>query len=251
MDPFMKPNINFCEGRMQKNLISNNIEELLNSFSSLIFCFFSLCLWHKLDKRFLQLSTPIAMNFIVGLGSFLFHSKGIRLFQFLDEIPMIITISSGIIIYHEELHQQDKLKRIPYNIMQSLVCGLQTITIIANIYSKYFYIFEGLFMTFCIWICALVYISSTQNNKYFAKRTICLGFMGYGIWLIDQHYCNNYTTWFHFHMWWHIFISIVVYNIMELYKCNICNREKIPYQSKMLLGIILDVSIQKNGNEKL
>ena len=74
--------------------------------SSILFCIFSLIHWHRLEKGFLRLSVPIAINCIVGLGSVLFHSHGSRLFQFTDEIPMILTISYGIGIYHEELYYQ-------------------------------------------------------------------------------------------------------------------------------------------------
>lgn len=251
MDPFMQPNINFCEGKLQKNLVSNHIDEFVNTLSSLLFCVFSLIHWHKQDKRFLQLSTPIAMNFIVGLGSFLFHARGIRVFQFLDEIPMILTISSGILIFHEEIYLKNKLNKISYNFLQSLVSGLQASTIISNIYGKYFYIFEGLFMTFCIWVCSLVYLSCSKDNKKFANRTIITGFVGYGIWCIDQHYCNNITTWFHFHMWWHLLIGITIYNMMEIYRISVCERKKINYQSHLLCGLFIETKLLKNSSENL
>jgi hypothetical protein len=240
------PNIKFCEGIFQKNIVSNNVDEFGNFLSSILFCFFSLIHWHRLEKGFLRLSVPIAVNFIVGIGSVLFHAHGSRLFQFTDEIPMILTISYGIGIYHEELYYQKKFNKITYNIFQGLLAALQVSTIIANIYSKYFFVFEICFMTFCIWICVLLLVACEKRRNY-AVYTILTGFFGYFFWQLDQKLCNPITVWMYFHAIWHICICITISNIIEIYKIIVCERIKIRYYCKLVMGVLIVVRINRTA----
>lgn len=239
--------LRWCE---DKYVYNDYIAEFWNSITGISLCIVAIYLCCNEQKKVnFSLNASRILLFIVGVGTILFHSTLLYIWQLFDEIPMLLIV----IEYHKLLSITTRLFKF-YNIIYM---------VIPIIISSYYinpklqvFLFQG---TLTIYILYILYILSTINNllddffyntlpicnsvydlqiekqkiiDYMETKKLLKKYNRIGklillfslmIWNIDNHYCEYikfYTGILELHAIWHITTSIGMYycdQIMQLY----------------------------------
>lgn len=208
------PTISFCEGVYRGG--KWGVWEFWNAFSSLFFVAVALRhLWYLGNDTEL---TPILMQtLLVGIGSTLFHSIPMRFYQMMDELPMILLITSSIRLIHSHMFLYKRYNRRLYYFLSIAIETMVVLVIIFNVFSDYFLVFELLYIMM-IMIYVGIVLWANWVHKMEVLKVIGVGIFSFIFWLIDQHLCNSFLGSFSMHFFWHMGMSIVIYNFVEFYK---------------------------------
>jgi dihydroceramidase len=258
---FSNSSINWCESDYTK---SRFIAEYWNTLTGVCLCISSLVSYQsniKYNMNILYYSNFLL--FIVGIGTILFHSTLIYIWQLLDEIPMMLIV----IEYYRILTQNITLKKHTffYNIRPFNVTKIYYLLpfIITSYYihpKLQIILFQGI-LSLCIinllYTCYLIntFLSKSKDSMSRNLRPIIvtyaidltndlkynLTFYHYKglfilitsliIWNIDNNYCQHYIE---LHAVWHVMTSIGMYYCNEimksyllLFKINLINSNNI------------------------
>lgn len=244
---FSNSSINWCE---RDYVHSSFIAEYWNTLTGICLCISSLLSYKsnvKHDLHILYYSNFLL--FIVGIGTILFHSTLIYIWQLLDEIPMMLIV----IEYYRIVTQEITLtKTYPFcksvNAYYVLPCIITSYYIHPKLQVFLFQSILSLFITFLIYTCYFINISllksTLQAEKSFSRnlrpiftthaidlrnnlrynltnyhyKGICLLLSSLIIWNIDNHYCQHYIE---LHAIWHVMTSIGMYYCNEIIKSYI------------------------------
>ena len=206
--------IDWCERNYVK---TKYLAEFWNSISSLSMCFLAILLLiqgfiYKIEKRFLCMSIAFG---IVGFGSFYFHGTLTFYGQMLDELPMVYSMITCFYIlfrmnsFHQNQYQLDKfaLLAILYAFFWTYIHTLKSFVLIFQIHFALMALISVI-KFIDLYRNASYYPSSI---KYFILTYALLIIPAITIWLIDQHYCEEFNRSERnpqFHAWWHILCAI-------------------------------------------
>jgi len=197
---------NFCE----KRLIGN--PEYFSSFSALLI---SIIPYVGLtnSKHISNTAYNIYMLLIItGLTSFGYHWTGWYLFKHLDEIPMLLSIWTGILHLSEQYKRNFKLNFI-INSYFTFILALNTIP-------SYQFLFPIMFSIALLSIIPLLFLKHKIYKYSFQKFEIYklssigifLSTLSGLIWLISEHFCSY--KFILAHSFWHFGIGMGVYYII-------------------------------------
>lgn len=249
----------FCEEHLLGGL-----PEYYNSISSLFIIFFGLYGLFKIHND-LFIDILYASLAVVGIGSTGYHWYGNIGWALFDEIPMIITVFSGIIY-------TDNVYYITYNnkhigdensiIRGPLAASSQKINIfvyllgmyvfmISNVMANYRMVFPQLFTCVVVGLYYKIYLLITLLDPYFQSHVLykacnsCLIITASGfIWAFTEISCTyvDYYILLLGHPMWHFFIGHGFYNLIQvIYFIKLHNLTlRLKYNSFYLLQIITD-----------
>lgn len=242
---FSNSSINWCE---RDYVHSTFIAEYWNTLTGICLCISSLLSFKsnvKHDVRILYYSNFLL--FTVGIGTILFHSTLIYIWQLLDEIPMMLIVIEYYRIVTQEITLSKRRNTMNYiNAYYVLPCIITSYYIHPKLQVFLFQSILSLFITFLIYTCYIInnslskskekYISRNlrpiivtthaidiRNNlrcnlKYYHYTGIFLLLTSLIIWNIDNHYCQHYIE---LHAIWHVMTSIGMYYCNEIIKSYI------------------------------
>lgn len=242
---FGNSSINWCESDYTN---SRFIAEYWNTLTGICLCISSLLSYNsnvKYDIHILYYSNLLL--FIVGIGTILFHSTLIYIWQLLDEIPMMLIV----IEYYRILTQKITLKKhISLFNATKIYYLLPFIIISYYIHPKLqIVLFQGI-LSLCIinllYTCYLINTFLSKSNVIREDKSMSrnlrpivvthaidltnelnynLTFYHYKglfilitsliIWNIDNNYCQHYIE---LHAVWHVMTSIGMYYCNEIIK---------------------------------
>ena len=205
------PTVSFCEG-----VYNGGQLEILNVISSLFFVVVGV--WHLYNIGNDYELVPICLETVlVGIGSVLFHSIPKRIFQMTDELPMILLIISSIKLMHHHMYLYRRYNRNLYYFLYFCVDVMLCCVVIFNVFSMYFLVFEVMYI-----VMILVYVCMVLWGNWEMRRDVMkvvgIGVFAFLFWLIDQHLCNWFLGKFSLHFFWHLGMSLVVYNFVVFYR---------------------------------
>ena len=251
---FSNSSINWCERDYVK---SRFIAEFWNTLTGICLCISSIvCYKSNIKKNVYVLYYSNLLLFIVGIGTILFHSTLIYIWQLLDEIPMMLIV----IEYYRLLTQQLNIRK--YVLIYGKKPRLLTIYyknmyyILPFIITSYYihpklhvFLFQStlvLCIIFLIYTCYIInsllsYPNRTTNIYrnlrpiivtrhaieiekikynlvYYHYKGILILLISLVIWNIDNNYCQHYIE---LHAVWHIMTSIGMYYCNEIIKSYI------------------------------
>jgi hypothetical protein len=223
----------FCE----ESLLG--IPEYYNSISSLFFVFFG---FHGLMNLQNELFIDILYSklIIIGIGSTGYHWYGNIGWGLFDEIPMILSIFTGIIyvdnvyfLHHSScliqktIIESSELKNFIYYRKLKILTYLFTMCyfIIINVMSNYRKFFPILFAFSCAYFYYKLFLllniinpvlKSKINNKiFYSLLTITSSGI---IWVITENLCKcvKYRFLIIGHPLWHVFVGHGFYNVIQI-----------------------------------
>lgn len=186
---FKNATIVFCEGKYFPYKYSNFIAEFFNSFSGLFLSCVPIIFIINYPVNIL-LKKSLFITFLLGLGTFAFHSTQLYLFQITDELPMLLLCFEFFDIMYQETNNFYIIPIIIFSLgyindlLQVITLQLTILFfIIILVYKMYFFKFQKEFNIICI-----------------------IGIIACIVWLIDD--CTKYING---HAYWHILMSIFLY----------------------------------------
>lgn len=233
---FGQSSINWCE---EDYAVYSFIAEFWNSITGVCLCLSSIyCFYKNKQDNINYLTYSNILLFLVGIGTVLFHSTLIYIWQLLDEIPMmLIVIEYTRILSRLTLAFKLNLFRMNHRFMYKLI---PVVILSYYIHPKLQVItFQGCLVIF---IGLLLYsfnkINYSLNKFRFNSNVIChsefekydklinlmtkynkkglfLMFFSLVIWNIDNHYCQHFI---HLHAIWHFTTSLGMFYCNEIIK---------------------------------
>jgi dihydroceramidase len=235
--------INFCE---PDYIYSIYIAEFYNTLSGLFLCLSSILFYYRHIKTFnddLYLKCKLyninALLFIVGLGTILFHSQLLYIFQLIDEIPMLLIIMNYLNLLNELWSNIIPTKNFDFNLNfqiktisiicisgffndslqvflfqgTMILCSVNYILVTNKLHNKikeWQSPFESISVRykFCQ-LCQLCQLLSNEIN-YYNKFCFKIAVLSFSLWLIEQLFCE-YVQDYYFHAFWHFLSSIGMY----------------------------------------
>lgn len=260
----------FCEEHLL------GLPEYYNSISSLVIVFFGIYgLMNMRNDLFIDIL--YASLAIVGVGSTGYHWYGNIGWALFDEMPIIVTVFSGI-IYTDNVHYlicnnkviKDKDKdinddNVNVNIIQFYrkKCGLLVyllgmyIFLISNVMSNYRMIFPQLFtgvvtyLYYKIYLLVCILDPVLQSIVMSKVRNSCLIICASGaVWTFTEISCKyvDYHILLLGHPMWHFFIGHGFYNLIQvIFYIKLQNANlRLNYNSVFLLQIAPETSVSSN-----
>lgn len=168
---------------------------------------------YQFEFRFLLLNIGFVL---VGLGSFLFHGTLLYSMQMWDELPMVWTILTFLLILLHIESPKNKINKfvtvafVLYGIFVSL---LHVFSAFTTFFQIHFGILVGLAMVLEFWF------AWKFNLKYFSTHILAPYVFFHAIsivcWMIDKHFCHWLSTELpfnpQFHAFWHLGSSLACY----------------------------------------
>ena len=261
----------FCEEHLL------GLPEYFNSISSLVIVFFGIYgLMNIRNDLFIDIL--YASLAIVGIGSTGYHWHGNIGWALFDEMPIIVTVFSGI-IYTDNVHYiicnnkviKDKEKDKDDDIMITTAArnsysqkigiliylvGMYTF-LISNVMSNYRMIFPQLFTSVVTFLYYKIYLLVRSLDTVFQTivmskvRNSCLIICASGaVWTFTEISCKyvDYYILLLGHPMWHFFIGHGFYNLIQvIYFIKLQNANlRLNYNSAFLLQIASETSVSSN-----
>ena len=205
-------NIEFCEYKYYNN---RYISEYYNTISNIFYIFFPLLL-NNCDKILLGLSVCI------GLSSGVFHMTSRYYGEFLDEIFMVIMVTT----YNWKLFSI--LGFIWNGEVMNIIIYLYFIYFITNIYA----FFNACIVLGIIFIYFQLYIfyphgnQRIKNNIQYSLYSIISGTI---LWILEQSLgCKYYNFIVICHPLWHFFSALLIYYLLKTYSLIIGYSNRTP-----------------------
>jgi len=203
--------IDWCESNYK---VIYCIAEIMNTLSGLLFILFSLIQYYSIKRfinKYFELSL-IILNFIIGIGTIIFHST-LNLFgQYVDELGILLLICLFTYYFSENYYV--------------LIFGF--LSLLVPHYNRYFLMFYSFYCSYYIIKNKRGLID--ENHK--GIITYCGVEMSIALifWLIDIFLCNYLVI--SLHWIWHILSSIVLHNLITIIIYNRFNydMELIDYK---------------------
>lgn len=203
--------IDWCESNYK---VIYCIAEIMNTVSGLLFILFSLIQYYSIKRfinKYFELSL-IILNFIIGIGTVIFHST-LNLFgQYVDELGILLLICLFTYYFSENYYV--------------LIFGF--LSLLVPHYNRYFLMFYSFYCSYYIIKNKRGLID--ENHK--GIITYCGVEMSIALifWLIDIFLCNYLVI--SLHWIWHILSSIVLHNLITIIIYNRFNydMELIDYK---------------------
>jgi len=243
-----KSSINFCE---LDYIYSIYIAEFYNTLSGIFLCFSSILFYYRhiktFDEDFSLVNNFLLVKtyklifyinfllFIVGIGTILFHSQLLYIFQLIDEIPMLLIIINYLNLLEKLYPNYFYFKNLFIIKFQIITISIICISGFVNDTLQVF-LFQG---TMILCVINYLVINNKINNSYIlvqevelkpfeGKKTcqkiinyvkeiknynkFCLKItiLSFSLWLIEQLFCE-YVQKYYFHAFWHFLSSIGMY----------------------------------------
>jgi len=211
---FTFQNIDFyCE-----RLSSDFWAEPFNAISNFSFILSSIILWiqlRRIEIKNNRIQIAIVLIFLIGIGSFLFHTVADDLTYYFDVVPIF---SFQIFILHEILKSIFQ-SNVYARFLQISVFIFSTLVLSRK---EYLTLLNGS-LGYLPSVAFLLYLS-IQSYRY--KKIILTYFLKTtGIFVvsllfrsIDMYFCNLNPH--GFHMFWHILNALVLYNLVQILIVN-------------------------------
>lgn len=210
--------ISWCEN---KNTHSDYIAEFWNSVSGICLCISAIVFYRNFNKTryYSLLSNANNHLFIVGIGTILFHSTLLYVFQLFDEMPMFVITIEYLKIY-------SKLTNKPVHFL--VIYKWLIITSIVASYFVHPQLQAILFLTVFTYSVYIVFFQLVELNKNILHRSVQHKLYFYNtivivlfitsliIWAIDSLFCSSYEK-YKLHAWWHVLTSIAIYYCNYIY----------------------------------
>lgn len=192
--------IKFCEPK----LVIFPLYEFLNSISSFAYLFVARQLYIYRNKNVDRIAN--CLNF-VAIGSFLLHSTGLLVFQYLDEFAMVILMNTII----EILMSTDMKKEIIY--YNYFLFGVYT-------YLRNYAIFLVIFKVQVFTVIAMLAIITPYRPVIvnYTKDILILLFFAYLCWTVEQNFCHLDKTYAVMHSLWHFFSALAIFPLGQIIK---------------------------------
>jgi hypothetical protein len=217
---FKRSTIQWCEEKTSSYKYSSYIAEFYNSLTGFCLCL-SACIFYynyKKSKLYInKLENSLILLFLVGIGTFLFHSTLLYIFQMTDEIPMLLLSCE-----YYYLVSSFKLSKYTYypvtNTFKYNVYGISVIVFIVG--------FVNNFLQVLIFQSSLIYIIGLILYKFYLFN-LSIDIYLQRLYKSKESLQEQYI--YHYHV--HNKLKIVKKNIRiisELYN-NIKNYKKIGF----------------------
>ena len=195
MFDYKSSSIDWCESNF---MIFSFIAEILNTSSGFIFLILSMIEFYSIrrfiNKRF-ELSVVI-LNFIIGVGTIIFHST-LNLFgQYIDELGILMLICLFTYYFSKNYY--------------IAIVGLFSLSM--PHYNRYFLMLYSIYCSYHI-ISNKTGIIADDDRGIIVNSGIemCIAFI---FWIIDIFLCNYLII--SLHWIWHILSSIVLHNLITI-----------------------------------
>lgn len=185
----LKSSIIWCEPKYTTNYY---IAEFYNSISGLFFCFFSIYFYYTKSKSFY----PNKLLFIIGIGTFLFHSTLLYIFQLVDELSMFFLSLEYIILFYPKIKKE--LTCYKYFFTFLIVFSYMIHPILQPIF---FFAGFSLNVLFIIIPFRILQINDMPSHLFI---------LAFSCWLIENTLCSFIGHWY-LHTIWHILTSYGLY----------------------------------------
>lgn len=206
--------IQFCE---HKYVYSNYIAEYFNTISNLSYIFVGLY-WLKSEYKYLK--NLCYSCILTGIGSMLLHSTGNYYMELIDELSMFLITLNMLELFN---------KNCIYNvfIFNFYIKIFTFISIIYYlIYQSYTFFVNIITINIIAIIINIIFIKNISNKiKYTPILFILIAKI---CWEIEQSYCKYFYPFFILHSLWHIFGSISINGVINIF---IENNKKNKYYS--------------------
>ena len=206
--------LSWCE---LKNTHSDYIAEFWNSVSGICLCISAIVFYKNFSRTryYSLLSNANNHLFIVGIGTILFHSTLLYVFQLFDEMPMLVITIEYLKIYSKITNKPVHfLVTYKWLIITSIVASyfihpqLQAVSFLTVfVYSVYIVFFQ---------LVELNKIIKPRNLYFYNFLVIILFVTSLIIWAIDSLFCSTFEK-YKLHAWWHVLTSIAIYYCNYIY----------------------------------
>jgi dihydroceramidase len=198
----------FCEYTYSKN---EYVYELVNGFSSLIFCVYAIC-FVSFNSRVSSVLQYIlsSMLFMCGIGSAMFHWTLTDYWRSADELPMLwmVTITNMYLVYRFDYFQNHECVKM---VLIIILCSGLLFSTISNVSSENRLFFRTYFICLTAILCILA-------GKKISIAGYIMGGIGAICWLIDMYMCSIIVSYLHLHTIWHIGIGYFAYSILPIFE---------------------------------
>jgi dihydroceramidase len=231
--------INWCE---PDYLHSPYIAETFNTISNLFYNIFALIAWSQLAKfyrkntqltRLQRLYVAPMSLFIVGLGSWCFHMTLTVQNQMFDEISMhlpVLCLLYMLFNFREYAHASGDKKKpfLGFSSFRHFVTAMISVGVLILLLLAYDVhnpaLFQSVYFVELItcFAVSLYYSHHRQHDGISAQRhsktqtklmwlVFASMITGFGLWNIDQHFCNSFVESLKLHSMWHFFTAYGAY----------------------------------------
>ncbi|KZF22886.1 alkaline phytoceramidase [Xylona heveae TC161] len=233
--------VNFCE---TDYYISPYIAEFINTISNFSYLVLAWYGWRNTSKHTgdnAMLSSYAQLAF-VGVGSTVFHATLKFSGQIADEMAMLYATATAIYA----------LVGVRLELLQRIVLGIAltvavTIITIAHVYQDnsnmhrlcFAFMVIGVAAR-CRWLICELKSSPTKRDVAFLAIVGSIIFVsGYGLWLVDEHFCSVLQRWraalgipfgflLELHGWWHVLTAIgVYYYLLLVERLRLCSQHAL------------------------
>ena len=195
MFEYESSSIDWCESNY---IIINCIAEIMNTLSGFIFIIFSIIQYYSI-KDYINTRFEVILiyiNFIIGVGTMIFHST-LNLFgQYVDELGILVLICLFTYYFSENYYV--------------LFSGF--LSLLVPHYNRFFLMFYSFYCSYYVFTNKRGLIADEQ--KHIIKNSGYLMSVSLLFWLVDIFFCNYLII--SLHWIWHILSSIVLHNLIIL-----------------------------------
>ena len=188
----------FCEPKFEKSAL---IAEFYNSVSSIIYCVVA---FQKLkQKQEINIVVLRFLLFLIGIGSFLFHSTLTFVGQLCDELCMLAFTLTCIM----SMKEKSKLLNETFvNAITMMTC----FDVFVYIYTMEYIVFIITFATHIIVLLLGMYTINMKDEEYLFHADVSLLMMLCGLiyWMIETSTCGVFENVHVLHVGWHAFSAV-------------------------------------------
>ena len=162
--------------------------------------------------------------FLVGIGTFAFHSTLDKNAQLLDELPMLFGAANSMLVSFNI----PKNHKVSTSLLVNAICISACVLYIVNDNPVFHEVVFGLFILGSFFIGLFqtrklnkkkLTLRNRYSPAYIMKRTGFYAALGFALWNLDNHFCDNliwvrsyipfpFDGLFQLHAWWHWFTSL-------------------------------------------
>ena len=211
MIEYESSSIDWCESNYK---VIYCVAEIMNTLSGFIFILLSIIQYYSIEKfinKNFELSL-IILNFIIGIGTIIFHSTLNFFGQYVDELGILLLICLFTYYFSENYYV--------------LILGF--LSLLVPHYNRFFLMFYSFYCSYYIFTNKKGLI--TNEEKKIVKNSGYMMSLSLIFWLIDIFLCNYLII--SLHWIWHILSSIVLHNLITIIIYNRFNydMELIDYK---------------------
>ncbi|KAK9472471.1 ceramidase [Dipodascopsis tothii] len=258
--------IDWCE---ENYVVSTYIAEAVNTTTNAIFVGIAAYAIHnavvqKHEVRFILTALGFAL---VGIGSWLFHMTLQYEYQLLDELPMIYAtcIPTWAVFSYNRNKRDTVLLGIYIFLGASILTAVYLYFKDPTIHQAGYAVLNAMVLIrSMVLIVTKIEDAEARRNMWRTVYTGILTFLsGYGLWMIDIHFCQSLRAarrsvgmplgfLLEGHGWWHILTGLGVYYylvFLEYLRVCLMGRDK-DYDYIWSKGVFPHVDLKKNATEK-